>query len=103
MYLTPKCKTFKKNEEVEVVDYTDKVVKITNGIDTMDIKYDINSFHRTFLLGYATTIHKSQGDTIDGKVNVFDVKFIMEWLDDKRALYTGLSRARSLSNIRVSK
>ena len=44
-----------------------------------------------------------QGDTIEGKVNVFDVKFIMEWLDDKRALYTGLSRARSLSNIRVSK
>ena len=103
MYLTPKCKTFKKNEEVEVVDYTDKVVTITNGINTMNIKYDIKSFHKTFLLGYATTIHKSQGDTIEGKVNVFDVKFIMEWLDDKRALYTGLSRARSLSNIRVSK
>lgn len=103
MYLTPRCKTFKKNEEVEVVDYTEKIITITNGIDTMDIKYDNVSFHKTFLLGYATTIHKSQGDTIEGKVNLFDVKFIMEWLDDKRALYTGLSRARSLSNIRVSK
>ena len=103
MYLTTKCKTFKKNEEVEVVDYTDKIITIKSDDKTMDIKYDNKLFHKTFVLGYATTIHKSQGDTIEGKVNVFDVKFIMEWLDDKRALYTGLSRAKSLSNIRVSK
>jgi len=102
MYYTTKCKTLKKNEEVEVVNYGDNFVELTNygDVDNFKITWKKdNEFHSKFLLGYATTIHKSQGDTIDGNVNIFDIKMVREWLQDKRALYTALSRAKSLKNV----
>ena len=102
MYYTTKCKTLKKNEEVEVVNYGDNFVELTNygNVDNFKITWKSDKeFHKKFLLGYATTIHKSQGDTIDGKVNIFDIEMIQDWLQDKRALYTALSRAKSLKNI----
>ena len=106
MYLTTKCKTFKKNEEVKVIDFTEKNITISNGTKEATFDYinkvKTNLFHKMFLLGYATTIHKSQGDTINGNINIFDVPMIQEWLKDKRALYTALSRARSLKNIKIS-
>ena len=106
MYMTTKCKTFKKNEEVEVIDFNEKSITITNGTKKATFDYinkvKTNMFHKMFLLGYATTIHKSQGDTIDGNVNIFDVPMIQDWLQDRRALYTALSRARSLKNIKIS-
>ena len=105
MYMTTKCKTFKKNEEVFVVDYDDKNILLSNGTEELEIEYQKkgkDKIHTLFLLGYATTIHKSQGDTINGMVNVYDLEFIQDWLKDRRALYTGLSRAKSLKNIRPS-
>ncbi len=102
MYYTTKCKTLKKNEEVEVVNYGDNFVELTNygDVDNFKITWKKdNEFHSKFLLGYATTIHKSQGDTIDGNVNIFDIQMVREWLQDKRALYTALSRAKSLKNV----
>ena len=105
MYYTTKCKSLKKNEEVEVVDFGNNWIKLTNNNDVKDliIKWKTNKdFHKKFLLGYATTIHKSQGDTIDNMVNIFDIDLIKDWLLDKRALYTALSRAKQLSNIRPS-
>lgn len=105
MNMTTKCKTFKKNEEVACVSYTATHFTLTNGTTELEIEYKKkgkSKIHKIILLGYATTIHKSQGDTIEGMVNVFDLKFIDEWLCDKRALYTGLSRAKSIKNIRPS-
>lgn len=105
MNMTTKCKTFKKNEEVSCVSYTATHFTLTNGTEELEIEYKKKGkckIHKIILLGYATTIHKSQGDTIEGIVNVFDLKFIDEWLCDKRALYTGLSRAKSIKNIRPS-
>ena len=102
MYYTTKCKTLKKNEEVEVVNYGNNFVELTNygNVENFKITWKTNKeFHKKFLLGYATTIHKSQGDTIDGKVNIFDIEMIQDWLQDKRALYTALSRAKCLKNI----
>ena len=60
-----------------------------------------------FLVGYATTIHKSQGDTVNGDVNIFDINLLRSGfignLNSRKALYTALSRARSLENIKISK
>ena len=109
MYHTTKDKMFKKNEEVEVVGWDEKGVVITNGTDQAPIVY-VNSrgkniMHKLFLLGYATTIHKSQGDTIDGDVNIFNMAFLRSSyigdLSSKKAIYTALSRARSLENIKI--
>lgn len=105
MNMTTKCKTFKKNEEVFVVDYNDKSIILSNGVEELEIDYIKKKkciIHKLFLLGYATTIHKSQGDTIAGDVNMFDMEFINEWLNDRRALYTGLSRAKHISKIHLS-
>tara|TARA_R110001599_G_scaffold320831_1_gene531190 strand:+ start:1939 stop:5511 length:3573 start_codon:yes stop_codon:yes gene_type:complete len=105
MYHTTKCKTLKKNEEVEVVDYGNNWVELTNhnNVDKFRIEWKtFKDFHNKFLMGYATTIHKSQGDTINGIINIFDLNMIRDWLCDKRALYTALSRAKCLQNIRPS-
>lgn len=80
MWITPKCKTFKKNECVKVIEINGDMMKVSNGTDEMD--FIINDFHKTFLLGYASTIHKSQGDTCDGVVNIFDTDFMINHLSN---------------------
>ena len=111
MYLTTKDTLFKKNEEVEVVSFTDKTITITNGEEQSVYDYinknGKNKIHEMFLVGYATTIHKSQGDTVNGDVNIFDINLLRSGfigdLNSRKALYTALSRARSLENIKISK
>jgi len=83
MWITPKCKTFKKNECVSVIDYNDEMILVSNGID--ELEFDIDDFHKTFLLGYASTTHKSQGDTCDGLVNIFDTDFMINHLSNDEA------------------
>jgi len=56
--------------------------------------------HKIFMLGYAMTIHKSQGQTIDGILNIHEIK---EILQDKRMFYTAVSRATCLENINYVK
>lgn len=80
MWITPKSKTFKKNECVEVIDYDDENIVVSNGVDEME--FNVEDFHKTFLLGYASTTHKSQGDTCDGVVNIFDTDFMINCLSN---------------------
>ena len=105
MNITTKCKKFKKNEPVRICKMDKETFTISNDID--ELEYKIDDFHKICLLGYATTIHKSQGDTIDGVINIFDYEFIIEWLSkidyllSKKALYTALSRAKNINNINI--
>ena len=103
MNITTKCKTFKKNELVEVVEYDEKTIKLTNGTIELEMDYYNKRkkciFHDLFLSGYASTIHKCQGDTITGMVNIFNLRLVLDYLCDKRILYTALSRATSIDNI----
>ena len=107
MFITTKDKKFKKNEAVRIVSVNDDTFTITNDID--EISFKVSDFHMKCLVGYATTIHKSQGDTIDGKLNIFDSSFLTsDWfhkkggeLDARKAIYTALSRAKMLNNIKV--
>lgn len=80
MWITPKCKTFKKNECVEVIEINGGMMKVSNGTDVMT--FAVGEFHKTFLLGYASTTHKSQGDTCDGVVNIFDTDFMISRLSN---------------------
>ena len=80
MWITPKCKTFKKNECVKVIEINDDMMKVSNGTDEMS--FAVKDFHKTFLLGYASTTHKSQGDTCDGVVNIFDTEFMISCLSN---------------------
>ena len=80
MWITTKCKTFKKNESVFIIEIKGDGIDVSNG-DTV-MWFDLEDFHKTFLLGYASTVHKSQGDTCDGMVNIFDTQFMMSYLSN---------------------
>ena len=100
-------KKFMKNEAVRCIEVSDTTFTITNDKDVET--YDIKDFHKKVVVGYATTIHKSQGDTVEGKVNIFDAEFMLsDWfsknsgqINIKKALYTALSRAKSFDAIKI--
>ena len=86
-------KIFSKNETSTLTKVDDN--EITIG-DKHTIK--INEFHKFCLLGYATTIHKSQGDTCNGTVNVFNWRH--QYMNGNLR-YTAITRATKLSNIKI--
>ena len=58
------------------------------------IEADVN---KKFIMCYAMTIHKSQGDTIDGQVNIHEYGLVS---DNKQLYYTAVSRGRELEKIK---
>jgi hypothetical protein len=51
-------------------------------------------FHHWFHLNFASTVHKSQGDTISGPVTIWDHEAM-----DARILYTAVTRAKAMDQI----
>ena len=103
MFITTEDKMLKKNEKVLVVECGDGGFSVVNDMgNMMSCSYD--RFHNTFLVGYCATAYKSQGDTIKGKLNLFDNDFIMDFMNEdqaKKVIYTMMSRATALSNINI--
>ena len=58
--------------------------------------FPVKDFHVHCLLGYASTVHKSRGDTCVGKVNIYDWDKM-----DGNIRYTAITRATSLNDIRI--
>ena len=80
------------NEEFEVVNYANDMIKITDGDRTIDIPFD--EFSRHFYPAYAITVHKAQGSTY---TNSFSIH---EWRRfDDRLKYVALSRANDIKII----
>jgi hypothetical protein len=82
---------FIKNEIVTITKINDKYIYFE------DKFIDKNDIHKYFMLGYAMTIHKSQGDTIEGIVNICEIDKI---IINKRMLYTAISRATTFNNVK---
>ncbi len=82
----------RKNETLIVDDFDDYNVYIGDKI------IPINKLHNTFILGYAMTCYKAQGDTYDGLINIFECDKLME---DKRFLYTAITRTRKFENVNI--
>lgn len=53
--------------------------------------------HKYFILGYCITTYKSQGDTYKGQINIFESN---KMFDDKRHIYTAMTRTDKFSNIK---
>lgn len=51
-------------------------------------------FHKYFVMNYATTVHRAQGETIEGPVTIWDWRGM-----DKRMLYTAVTRATKAENV----
>ena len=86
-------KIFSKNE-------TSTITKMENDKLTIGDKYtfDLKDFHKVCLLGYATTTYKSQGDTCDGVINIFNWKHS---LMNGNLRYTAITRATGLRNVKI--
>ena len=67
---------------------------LQNSSGNLDGADDIN---KTFIPAYAMTIHKTQGDTIDGRVNIHEHISI---IGDKKLHYTAVSRAKDISLVK---
>lgn len=51
-------------------------------------------FHKWFCLNFASTVHKAQGDTLEGAITIWDSAAM-----DARILYTAVTRAKKLDQI----
>jgi hypothetical protein len=92
--ITNKDGTLLKNVIYEVVDWneTDLIVMKND----VPITTELKDIHKNFILGYVMTTHKSQGDTIDTKIQLAEIESMK---DDNRLIYTALTRATNFENI----
>lgn len=83
------------NEKYLVHSWNKSEITLKNEVHSFISKID--DFQKTFLVAYATTVHKSQGQTIDKPYTLYDVKYY-----SKKMLNTALTRAtkKSLINVR---
>ena len=94
-----------RNAEDEVEIVKNRVYKVveTNMINRKfkiegdENLYDADDINKTFIPAYAMTIHKTQGDTIDGRVNIHEHISI---IGDKKLHYTAVSRAKDISLVK---
>lgn len=99
------CKTkkhlkFANSEFFEVAEINKKeeviVIKNSEEKETKIISLTFKEFKESFLMNYATTVYKCQGDT-------FDVPFtIHEWVKmNKNMRYTAFSRTTNVNNVSI--
>jgi len=79
----------KKNEFYRVTEVTDTTFTFSNDYNTQTIPH--SEYHKYFLMGYAFSVYKSQGETAEGNVNVFDYEYMKQ---DDRFIYTAASRGK---------
>ena len=81
----------RKNETLILNDFDSENLYFEN-----ELTIPIEKLHSYFILGYCITAYKSQGDTYDGNVNLFDLWFLQK---DKRYLYTSITRTTKFNNL----
>lgn len=88
------------NESFEVVevDNINGFITIATKRPDADVNYiiDVETFNDYFIMAYCITVHKSQGDTIDGKFNIYEYGRMSE-----KMRYTAITRATEKNNIGV--
>ena len=87
------------SEEFRVAMVDETQIELSREEGGEDIIIDTSEFHNYFLANYASTAHKSQGATYQGKVILWDWD---RMTDDKKLCYTACSRAVSLDNLKIS-
>jgi hypothetical protein len=79
-----------------VQEVLEERVKVSETIDGEPLKCGFVP-KSMFELGYATTVYKYQGSTIEGDYNVYDVDRM-----DANELYTALTRARKSAQVHLN-
>ena len=89
-----------KNETLYVETIEGGCITYRRARDDEIVTDDVKNFHKHFVLGYCISIHKAQGDTIEGRVNIFDWDRVKS---ENELAYTATSRATAFDNIHVQK
>jgi hypothetical protein len=89
------------NEKFTITSFDTEVIKcVSKRIGDDGEEYDnvvwipAEDFHKRFILNYATTTHKAQGDTIDNNIIIWDFDNMSVNLQ-----YTAVTRAKKLSQV----
>ena len=92
------------NEKFIVTSFDDEtIVCVSKRINDEGEEYDneveiaTEDFHSRFILNYAATTHKSQGDTIDNNIIIWDFDNMTINLK-----YTAITRAKKLSQVFIA-
>jgi ATP-dependent exoDNAse (exonuclease V) alpha subunit len=90
------CKYGIVNSEMyHVIRWNDKSICINNGCDG-DIELAIKDFQKNVFIAYATTVHKSQGETINEPYTIYEWDRMY-----KQMKYTALSRTTDIEHINI--
>jgi ATP-dependent exoDNAse (exonuclease V) alpha subunit len=88
------------NSEEYVVDcYNDTEVILSSIYNHNLLQLKFSEFLKSFDLNYIGTTHKSQGDTYNGKVCLFDYNRLT---NNKHIIYTACSRATKFDNLIIA-
>ena len=82
---------------LEIDEGTITAVSTRDGQDNF-VNITLEDFHKTFLMAYCVTCHKSQGDTIDGRIIVHD----WGWMT-KELKYTAITRTTKYEYATIAK
>ena len=91
---------FFNSEEFVVECFNDDEVVLTSNNDNNLIYIEHNELINYFDINYIGTTHRSQGDTYNGKVCLFDYNKIKS---DKHIIYTACSRATKFENVVIAR
>lgn len=82
------------SETFEIVDYKKPNISIKSDLTGETIQVSVLSFKKKFDLAYCITIHRSQGSTLEGEYNIYDIYSLSFEL-----MYVAMSRCRNIDNV----
>lgn len=82
------------SETFTIVDYERPYISIKSDLTQEITKVNIINFKKMFDLAYCITIHRSQGSTLEGEYNIYDIEALTFEL-----MYVALSRCRNINNV----
>lgn len=82
------------SETFEIVNYNKPNISIKSDLTGETTQVSILSFKRKFNLAYCITIHRSQGSTLEGEYNIYDISSLTFEL-----MYVAMSRCRNIDNV----
>ena len=82
------------SETFVIIDYEKPNISIKSDLTGETTKVSVLSFKHKFDLAYCITIHRSQGSTLEGEYNIYDINSLTFEL-----MYVAMSRCKSIENV----
>ena len=84
------------SEEFMIVELDDEEFVLKRDEDDELMTFDIEDFHKYFVVNYCATTHKSQGATIEIPIIIWDWNKLQQ---DRNVGYTAITRAKAITQI----